>query len=37
MRRILVMKVNQTNIHFHFPIEVNYFLGNKKSEMVLGD
>ncbi len=29
------MRVNQTNIYFHFPIEVNYFLGKKGQNNVL--
>lgn len=27
LRRILVIRIDQTNIHYHFPIEVKFYLG----------
>ena len=31
------MKVNSTNIFFHYPVEVNFYLGTKKGDVALSD
>jgi uncharacterized protein YwlG (UPF0340 family) len=31
VRRILILKVKDTKIHFHFPLEVNFYPGGEKS------
>lgn len=33
VRRILILKVKDTKIHFHFPLEVTFYPGGEKTEL----
>ena len=31
LRKILIMRIKDTNIHYHFPIEISFYPDSKKS------